>query len=282
MPRARLAVYLLCAAFAVAGCSWYEPGADNAADTAQKPVNIADAFLPFGNPSNATADSRNRENYLLVKKSFAISYNDRRGTANWLAWRTTITDLGETLSRPQFEPDPRLPPGFAVINPAFYNGSGYDRGHLVPSADRFGRPDQNAETFQMTNIVPQAKGLNQYPWEKLERYARGIVRRGSDIYTIAGVYGIQGRLNRRIEVPTNCWKIIIVLAPGTNNIDLNTRAIAVDMPNSDSVAADRWQKYVTTIRVIEEKTGYNFLSELPHDLQDAIETRPDVQANVSQ
>jgi len=57
--------------------------------------------------------------------------------------------------------------------------------------------------------------------------------------------------------------------------------IAVDMPNSGSVASANWQKYLTTARAIEQKTGYNFLSALRPEVQDAIETRPDVHPNAS-
>jgi endonuclease G len=34
-----------------------------------------------------------------------------------------------------------------------YAGSGYDRGHLVSSADRLGRTVVNSETFLMTNMT---------------------------------------------------------------------------------------------------------------------------------
>jgi endonuclease G, mitochondrial len=277
---ARLSLLCAIAVLCFTGCSWVErttktppPAAENRAAT--------DVLLPFGNPSGAYADPGNHENYLVTKRSFAISYNDRRGTANWVAWRTTAADLGETIPRPQFEPDPDLPRGFGVINPSYYSRSGYDRGHLIPSADRFADRGLNADTFLMTNIAPQAKGLNQYPWEKLERYARGIVRRGDDIYTIAGVYGEQGRLKGRITVPTNFWKVIVVLPHGSNEISEATKVIAVDMPNSGSVASANWQKYLTTARAIEQKTGYNFLSALRPEVQDAIETRPDVHPNAS-
>jgi len=234
-------------------------------------------LLPFGNPSNATSETSNRNNYLLFKRSFVLSYNNDRGTLNWIAWRTTINDLGESLPRPQFEPDSDLPITFKRITPQDYSGSGYDRGHMVPSADRFGDPQSNAETFLTTNVVPQSADLNQYVWEKLERYARGIVRRGSDVYTIAGVYGSRERLNGKVTVPSNCWKIIVVLPPGGSamTIDENARVIAVDIPNENGIKKIYWQKFRVSVRQIEQKTGYNFFSDLPQELQDKLELRAD-------
>ena len=129
----------------------------------------------------------------------------------------------------------------------------------------------------MTNVVPQSADLNQYVWEKLERYARGIVRRGSDVYTIAGVYGEAMRIKGRLTAPTNCWKIIVVLPPGGSvlNVKEGTRVIAVDIPNQSGIKGIFWQKFRVPVREIEQKTGYNFFSDLPQELQDKLELRAD-------
>lgn len=242
-----------------------------------KPEQSSSIHLMLGNPSGATADPANFTNYLLVGEISAISYNDDRGSANWISWRTTRSDLGDKIPRPDFRPDPRLPDDFQRIGHYDYSGSGLDRGHLVPSADRFADRKQNEQTFYLSNIVPQTKDLNQFPWEKLESYARYLARRGSDIYTIAGVYGDKGRLRRKVTIPTNCWKILLVLkkGQGSNNIDQNTRVIAVDMPNIDGIENDGWEKYKVSVRSIEQKTGYNFFDQLASELQDILETRID-------
>jgi endonuclease G len=270
---------LLTATLAAVSCSTIEQQVNRVIEPKTQPADRERVakFLPFGNPSGATADFTNRNNFLMFKRSFVLSYNSERGTLNWVAWRTTMDDLGESLPRPQFEPDPDLPLTFNKVVPTDYSSSGYDRGHMVPSADRFGDPQLNAETFQMTNVVPQSTDLNQYVWEKLERYARGIVRRGSDVYTIAGVYGEKERLKGMVSVPTNCWKIIVVLPPGGSamTIDDSTRVIAVDMPNQNGIKNIYWQKFRVPVREIEQKTGYNFFSDLPQQLQDKLEMRAD-------
>ncbi len=230
---------------------------------------------PFGNPSNATDNPTNTDNFLIVGEGSVVSYNNSRGTPNWVSWRTTKADLGEKLERPEFQPDPRLPKGYWRISYSDYSGSGFDRGHLVPSADRFAEPRLNEETFFMTNVVPQTEALNQYPWNMLEMYVRTQVWRGFDAYQIAGVYGDKGRLKGKVTVPTNCWKIVVLLPKGTtpDQIDQRTRIIAVDMPNNDGIEEEPWDRYKTTIRAIEEKAGLDFFSALPRELQDSIETR---------
>lgn len=233
------------------------------------------ALLPFGNPSGATPDAIDTDNYLLIHASYVLSYNNSRGTLNWAAWRTTQADLDDRRERPLFQPDLSLPKGFRRVQYYDYSSSGYDRGHIVPAADRFGDEQRMSETFLMTNIVPQAPDLNQYPWNKLEQYARSLVYRGGETYTVAGVYGQKGSLRGRVTVPTNCWKVIVILAPGSNEITTRSRVIAVDMPNDNGIEKVKWETYKTTVRSIEEKTGYDLFSSLPRDVQDEIETRID-------
>lgn len=231
------------------------------------------ALLPFGNPSNAgTADN---DNWLVTHSSHVLSYNDSRGTANWVAWRTTKDDLGNRVERPRFEADESLPKGFRRVQYYNYSGSGYDRGHMVPAADRFGDERRMEETFLMTNIVPQTGDLNQFPWNKLEMYARGIARNGNDTYTIAGVYGDKGRLRGKVMIPTNCWKVIVILPRGSTAITERTRVIAVDMPNIDGIENVRWETYKTTVREIEQKTGLDLFSQLSKEIQETLENRKD-------
>ena len=81
------------------------------------------------------------------------------------------------------------------------------------------------------------------------------------------------------------WKIILILDEGTgdlNRVTESTKVIAVDIPNTTtctSVATsagysekNAWKYYLTTVDAIEEKTGYNFFSEIPLEIQASIES----------
>jgi endonuclease G len=238
----------------------------------------ASVHLAFGNPSNATQDPADKDNFLVVGDGSVFAYNNSRGGVNWVAWRTTRDDVGDSIPRPDFRPDPRLPKWYTRIGYYDYSGSGYDRGHMVPSADRFANPRLNEETFMMTNIVPQTGALNQYPWNKFEMYVRAQARKKLDIYQIAGCYGDAGRLKNKITVPTNCWKIAMIMSRGRtpDKVDVRTRIIAVDMPNIDGIENEKWQRYQTPIREIEQRTGLNIFSQHTQQLQDAIETRKEM------
>ncbi|CAG0911930.1 unnamed protein product, partial [Cyprideis torosa] len=49
-----------------------------------------------------------------------------------------------------------------------YVGSGYDRGHLIASADRRSSGVLNSETFLLSNMSPQHPRLNRGLWKTLE------------------------------------------------------------------------------------------------------------------
>ncbi len=242
------------------------------------PEEAARVFLSLGNPSNASGSGSapNRDNYLIVNTAYALSYNSGKGTANWVAWRIAESDFGMTDRQNNFRPDTSLPQGFTRATPADYTGSGFDRGHLCPSADRLSSPEANSKTFLMTNIIPQTGDLNRNVWEEFETYSRGLVKKGKvDLYVVAGVYGEKGKLKNKVVVPTNCWKIIVAVPQGASVSAINeqTHVIAVDMPNVTGIANEDWRKFRTTVRSIEQRTGYNLLSNLPQNLQDALETR---------
>ena len=247
------------------------------ANSVQPPPKFESVHLAFGNPSNATTDEANETNFLVVGEGSVLAYNNSRGAANWVSWRTTRADLGPSIPRPDFQPDPRLPAWYNRIGYFDYSGGGYDRGHLVPSADRFANPRLNEETFMMSNIAPQTGALNQYPWNKLEMYLRSQARR-MDVHQIAGCYGDAGRLKNKVTVPTNCWKVAMLLPRGRTGeqIDQRTRIIAVDMPNIDGIEDESWEKYRTTMGEIEQKTGLDLLSHHPRELQDIVETRKEM------
>ena len=182
--------------------------------------------------------------------------------------------MGRTDRQNDFRPDERLPNNWKKLYPSYYSRSGYNRGHIVPSADRTRTIEANSSTFLMTNMTPQTPELNQGPWEKLERFSRSLARRKNDLYIYSGCYGEKEKLRRTVSVPTNCWKIIVVVPRGST-INGQTRIIAVNMPNINGIKEKNWRDYKTTVRIIEGKTGYDFLTVLPKNLQEVLETQID-------
>ncbi|MEY4703418.1 MAG: hypothetical protein RIR96_1315 [Bacteroidota bacterium] len=251
------------------------------------PTVATDSTLLLGNPSNASNNTADIGNYLLREGYYSVSYNRDRGIANWVSWHTAATDYGPVSRQDDFRANPNLPSGWYQVSNVSYGSSGFDRGHLCPSADRTSSIAANSSTFLMTNIIPQAPTNNQGVWARLEDYCRTLVTGGSELYIIAGAYGeggsttaggVQNTLdNGRVTVPSTLWKVIVVLPNGSN--DLNrvgnaTRVISVVMPNQDGLSVD-WRMYRNSVDFIEQETGLNLLSNLSNSIQNIIEARVD-------
>jgi endonuclease G, mitochondrial len=232
--------------------------------------------LVLGNPSQAS--TANPNNYLIQRNQYVLSYSRDRNGLNWASWEVDAAWLGSVGRQDNFRPDGVLPQGFYQVTPNDYRGSGYDRGHVVPSGDRTRTVGDNAATFLMTNIIPQAPVNNRGPWRELEEYGRSLVYQyDQSLHVFAGGYGQRGSVgSRAIAIPSRLWKIIVVydrLPDGGLGLSEDSQIIAVDMPNTDQVDPD-WRRYQTTIQRIEVATGYSFLDAMPPGLQAALKTQP--------
>src|SRR2546421_282413 len=167
--------------------------------------------VALGNPSGATSDASVKNNYLIVKPQYVLSYNNDKGEPNWVSWHLQASDIGDVERQNNFHPEQSLPAGFKRVTPDDYTGTGFDRGHVCNSKDRTATEADNSETFSMANMLPQTPDLNRQVWESLESYCRTLAQQGNELYIVAGGYGsakMIGKTNK-VNVPTNCWKIVV-------------------------------------------------------------------------
>lgn len=242
--------------------------------------NSSSVHLTFGNPSNAVTDTNYPANYLMVKDQFVLSYARDTGTPNWVSWHLDTSWLGTTPRQDSFAGDSSIPAGWYKVVSTSYSGSGYDRGHMCPSADRTLSIADNDSTFLMTNMVPQTADNNRVTWEGLEEYARDLaIDDGSELYIISGVYGNAGTINSagKIIIPTHTWKVIIVLPSGTDDVSRvtsSTRTIAVWVPNQTGINSD-WKTYRVSVDYIESQTGHDFFTNITDATEAMIESVTD-------
>ncbi|HMF58118.1 MAG TPA: DNA/RNA non-specific endonuclease [Pyrinomonadaceae bacterium] len=247
--------------------------------------------MVMGNPSCAQADVNLPLNYLLPKAQYVVGYNRDRGIPNWVSWHLDTSWLGSAPRQDDFRNDPSLPAGWYQVQSTDYSGSGFDRGHHCPSADRTSSIPDNSATFFMTNMMPQAPDNNQGPWEVLESYSRTLVGQGNELYIIAGGTGMGGTgsnggvtvtvANGHVTVPAYTWKVIMVLPAASGDdvsrVTTSTRVIAIIMPNQQGIRNDDWHNYRVSVDQVEQLTGYDFFSNVPVAIQSVIEAQVDNQ-----
>jgi endonuclease G, mitochondrial len=259
------------------------------------PPYDSDVHLTMGNPSGATADVNQPDNYLMDKPEYALSYNRDLGRPNWVSWHLSNEWYGSLFRVDTFRADPQVPPDWYRVQGFDFVGSGFDRGHMVPNADRDKEtsPPINQATYLMSNMLAQAPDNNQGPWADLENYLRTLTDSGSELYIVAGPAGVGGAgsngfantiANGHVSVPASTWKAVLVLPKQDDDdrsrVSCSTRSLAIIMPNVQGIREDDWHNYLTSIDAIEALTGYDLFSNLDAGVEYCVEADVDGKTQV--
>lgn len=196
---------------------------------------------------------------------YTLLYDTLYKQAEWVAYVLTNEDVATVnVSRSSgFVADPEVTErGYPYAVTSDYTHSGYDRGHLCPSADRRGSIEENKGTFYMSNISPQTPALNRGVWKSLEEQVREWASEFGTVYVVAGGVLRPGldTINGGVGVPEYFYKA--VLAQYDGYVD----AVAFLFPNTAEIDGT-FQDYAVTVDSIETITGYDFFSTLSDSVE---------------
>jgi endonuclease G len=168
-----------------------------------------------------------------------------------------------------FKPDKLLKhPGAKDID---YVRSGFSRGHMAPAEDFSRSKEAIASTFVLSNIVPQYQQVNGGRWAQLEMAVRNLVRAAGAAYVFTGPIFDEPEVDTigdgQVGVPTHTFKVVLTIGPGSGE----RKMYAVVMPNAEHVAGTV-NSFATTVRDVEDKTGFDFFAALDRQEQDRLES----------
>ena len=201
---------------------------------------------------------------------YTLWYDTLYRQAAWTAHRLTAADLdrGKAERKNRFVICRTVKAkGWPYATDDDYTRSGYDRGHLVPSADRLVSQQENDATFRLSNIAPQTPRLNRGVWNNLEAEIRRIVQRVDTLWIVTGSELKPGlpRIGRNgIGVPEHFFKALLAKKGE------EYRAIAFIVPNRESIGAVFWE-YAVTVDEAERLSGLDFFPDLPDELEVRLE-----------
>jgi DNA/RNA endonuclease G (NUC1) len=253
--------------------------------TGAAPSYGPEVHTTFGFPAFAGTSLDSPNAYLMAKPEFTLSYNRDLGIPNWVSWHLADEWIGSLERFDTFRADPAVPAEWFRVNHTSYASTGFDRGHMVPNADRDPETSSpiNQATFLMTNMIPQAPDNNQGPWANMEGYLRTLLP-ANEVYIVAGGSGVGGNngsgivntiAGGNVTVPALTWKVALVLpkqsGDDVSRVTAGTRTIAVIMPNVQGIRNVDWMTYLTSVDAVEALTGYDFFSEVSDAVENAIE-----------
>jgi endonuclease G len=179
--------------------------------------------------------------------AIALCYDEKHEQARWVMHMVTPAIIEGNVSRTNdFRVDPLVKTGTAVKADYWY--SGFDRGHLAPSADFRWSKKALSESYLYSNMAPQRPELNREKWAELENFMRDyVIRTNEPIYMVTG--GVlkeglptmqnEGRENE-VSIPEYFYKVILdhsgaekrgigfIMSNGTNSYPVSSYAVSID------------------------------------------------------
>lgn len=179
----------------------------------------------------------------------------------------TIDGDAEGVERSDnFRPDFRVPQLFRA-DLVDFRGSGFDRGHMVPSANHVGLELENSETFLLSNMSPQNPDLNRFGWRNLEKEIRVLNEREDvlETYVVTGpmfnfdesirTIGTGDSNDVSIPIPHRYFKSIL-----TEDREGNLEMWSFIMPNE--AITEPLENYRVSTAKVEQYTGIQLWDRL--------------------
>ncbi|MFT4662862.1 MAG: endonuclease G [Patiriisocius sp.] len=213
--------------------------------------------------------------------AMALNYSEEHEQSMWVAHMITPDIMTGGVSRTNdFRVDPKVETGTAIKEDYFieffevdsnivYDGFGYDRGHLAPSADFRWSYTALSESYFYSNMSPQLPEFNREKWGELENHLRGYIYAHPDnelfVVTLPvledDLQVIERGVNK-VSIPNFFIKVVMDLK--------EEKGIAFVMENR--LLEYPLIHYAKSIDEVEELSGFDFFNKLELSKQYKIES----------
>lgn len=221
--------------------------------------------------------------------NYSVEWDCVKKAQRWSAYQLDKSTLARNTSRANigYPFDPLLPAHQYLTQDCFYN-SGFDHGHICPSADRLYSNEANEQTFYLTNMQPQYKAFNgslsgseSYrndwsPWYRLESQ----VRSWANATTTETLYVVKGGTIEDDQIMPSLVKgemrvpkyfFVALLLKNAQGY----KAVGFWMEHKGSYTTQEpLSSYAMSIRELEQMTGIDFFCNLTDDIEQRVETLP--------
>ena len=293
-------LYMSLAALLTTGCGSDNdttPGGDDTsvntnANDASRNSDLARWELPHTTSGNVFIAHRTGDGLM----NYCLEYNLQANHSQWVAYRFDKTLAanntgGKRTDAWNYDPDLSAYREHQLDVQYFY---GYQRGHLVGSAERYYSLEANEQTFYMSNMSPMIGNFNGNDWgngiEVLIRdWGRGMTT-GDTLYVVKGgttdqrlgYATVRNRLGQNIQmvVPkyyfAACLKRLSTGYVYAIGFWIEHKDHKTNGDKTKAVALAR--ECAVTIDRLEELTGLDFFCNMPDVYEDKVEA----QMNTSQ
>lgn len=228
-----------------------------------------------------------------VVRNYSMLYDAANKLARWVAYPLTSIYRGRTSRTDAWGWDPKVPTIYQVnLSKSYYSlygsqGYNYNRGHQLPSADRNCSISVNEDTYFYTNMTAQHGDFNGSIWADLEGKIRTIAdaNTSSDtLYVVTGplltsegsseiTYMRDPQGKRVTAIPRGYFKMILLYEAKTQSY----YSIGFLFEKNEGYGRQTINgQDVVTVKRIEDRTGYQFFSNLPASTRNQIIAQRDL------
>lgn len=206
---------------------------------------------------------------VLDRQGYSLGYSYAHKTALWVSYIISDGSVHLNLgSRSNFYADQDIPQKYRV-QPEEHVNTGYDKGHLAPSATIDFSPKANRETYMLSNVVFQDPKLNRQAWSKVEDLEREWTKTKGKLYVVTGpLYSPRPEKVNDIPIPSKFYKVIYAY-----NAE---KAIGFLFPNEAIATAQIWN-YVMSVAKLEKESGLTFFKNLSAKKQEKLKQTVDIE-----
>lgn len=164
-------------------------------------------------------------------------------------------------------------PGIPSSWQSCFSSSGYSRGHMVASNYRQANADANSQTFYYTNQALQYQtSFNDGVWNNLENAVVDHAPSGRDtLYVVVGLLYEDNYKLSGVPVPSHFYKCLMKCSFNTSGEMTSAKGCAYIFTN-EAHSNMAYSEGITTIDAIEKRSGFDFYTNVPKELQDAAES----------
>ena len=219
--------------------------------------------------------------------NYAMEYSKEKMHSRWVAYRYDSKLKAQVTSRSDewgVEPFYNNNKTYQIATGFF---GGYNRGHLVGSAERLYSHEANVQTFYMSNMSPMNGNFNSIYWGEIETLVRNWGRNcgaGDTLYVVKGgtldslltTTTVKNTLGETVQMAVPKYYYIAVLSLSSEG---KAKAIGFWIEHKDfkdsslSNLKKIRQTAACTIDELEERTGIDFFCNVPDCIENIVEAR---------
>ena len=213
--------------------------------------------------------------------NYAIEWDWQLRAQRWSAMQMYHGNSANNVRRSgddAWHEDDQIPAEYRTTYADHYQ-NGYDRGHMIASADRLQSRAMNKQTFVYSNVHPQLNELNAGIWMEMEEKLRTwncdefrdtlYVAKGGTIDSEAQILGYT---TSGLIIPKYFWMAVLCIKDG------KYKAVAfwIDHRRKYSKAEHVIENHFISIAQLETFTGINFFYNLDPDIQEKVKAEVDL------